>query len=424
VLSDDRALIGGDGFDYHFSALRLADGLGYTRFVGDVGAPAAHHPPGWTTLLGGVSWLGARSFRDHQLVGVVLGLVLVVLVAMIGRRYFSPRVGLIAAIFAAAYPGFWLLEGNVVSEPLALVLLALFFLLVADLRERPTMVRVATIGVVTGLLALVRPEQIILVLVVVVPLLLADRSEGLWTRVARIAVVGIATLVVVIPWAAYNTQRFGQPVALSTGDGGTLLAANCDPGSLKGEFLGFWDRTCSQQLTRAHPGVDEAEHNSLARDAAIDNLRANGARLPIVVLARAGRLLAVYRPTQTVDLVAQWMTVDSWLIWAWVGAFWIILPLALAGGVIAYRGGRWFWPLTVPFVVALVELLAFYGEPRYHTMADLGLIVLAAVAVDRLLPRGESDDARPAGRPARRPRRPSVGDRDRSRRLPSVHVRS
>src|SRR5690606_26992720 len=61
IYTDDRLLIGGDGFDYHFSAIRLADGLGYTSAVGDVSAPTAHHPPGWVTLLGGVSWLGFDS---------------------------------------------------------------------------------------------------------------------------------------------------------------------------------------------------------------------------------------------------------------------------------------------------------------------------------------------------------------------------
>lgn len=37
------ALVLGDGYDYHLSALRLADGLGYTSAVGDVGAELA--PP-------------------------------------------------------------------------------------------------------------------------------------------------------------------------------------------------------------------------------------------------------------------------------------------------------------------------------------------------------------------------------------------
>src|SRR5215471_328626 len=82
VLRDHRLLIGGDGYDYHFSALRLADGLGYTSAAGDVGAPYAHHPPGWVTLLGIVSWFGGRTIRAHQLVGVAIGIGIVILAGL------------------------------------------------------------------------------------------------------------------------------------------------------------------------------------------------------------------------------------------------------------------------------------------------------------------------------------------------------
>ncbi len=107
-----------------------------------------------------VSWLGARSIRDHQLVGVALGLILVVLAGMVGRRYFNPRVGLIAAGVAALYPGFWLLEGNMLSEPLGLALLGVVLLLVADLRDRPTWPRALLVGLVSVALALTGPEQL------------------------------------------------------------------------------------------------------------------------------------------------------------------------------------------------------------------------------------------------------------------------
>ncbi len=85
----------------------------------------------------------------------------------------------------------------------------------------------------------------------------------------------------------------------------------------------------------------------------------------------------------------------------------------------ARRRGRPVWPLVAPFVV-LFEMLVFYGEPRYHAMADLGLIVLAAFAIDRIVAR-RSEASPPAA-----PRRPSApADRartQRARRLPSVHV--
>jgi len=421
VFTDHRLLIPGDGFDYNYSALRLADGYGYTRGVGKLAVAAAHHPPGWTTLLGAVSWLGGRSLHAHQLTGVALGIVLIVLVAMIGRRYFDARTGLIAAALAALYPGFWLLEGNILSEPLALVLLAVVVLLVADLRERPTLLRCVVVGAVSGLLALTRPEQIVVVAIIVAPVLLTARGLSLGRRLGRLVVLGLVAAIVIAPWSIFNTARLHEPVLVSTGDGGTFLAGNCTPGSYEGARIGFWDNTCLVTLVNQHPDYNAAQVDSAARRQGWENLTDNSDRWPVTVAARYGRLLAVFRPGQTVDFVAQWMGVDNWLIWAWVVSFWVLFPLSIAGFVLARRRDCWTWPLVVPFLVVLVEMLVFYGEPRYHSVADLGVVVLAAFTVDRIYaarapaPRGPSSRSSRGGRGrSRSSRRPG--------RLPSVYV--
>lgn len=400
VLTDDRWVIRGDGFDYFLSALRLADGGGYTRAWGQIGAPAAYHPPGWTTLLGGVAWLGGRTLRTHQLVGVVLGLGVVVLAGLIGRRYFDARVGVIAALIAAAYPGFWLLEGNVLAEPLALFVLGVLMLLVADLRDRPTLLRSGVAGVVCGLLTLVRSEQLMLLVLVVVPIVWLSSSLRRAERLARIAVAGLACLAVLAPWSIYNSARFGAPVFVSTGDGHTLLAGNCDPGSFRGENLGFVDTTCYVRLGKTHPQYDEARLNNEARRSAIANVRDNLTRMPVVVAARLGRTLAVYRPGATVKWVSDWMLVGRLPVWTWVVSFWFVLAFATVGVVLARRHRIWTWPLLAPAAIALFETVVFYGEPRYHSMADLGLIVLAAYGIVRLIawrPRpAPADEAVPA----------------------------
>ena len=226
-------------------------------------------------------------------------------------------------------------------------------------------------------------------------------------------------IAVLAPWSLYNASRFDDPLALSTGDGGTMLAGNCAPGSFKGPRMGFTDNTCLLVLASQHPGADTAELDRAARDAAVDNVRDNSDRLPIVVPARVGRLLGVFRPSQTVDFVAQWMRVDTDLIWAWVASFWVILALAVGGAIAARKERTWTWPLVAPFALVLVEMLVFAGEPRYHAMADLGLVVLAAFAIDRLLTRGRRSAAKPSTRPPTRGARPA---RDRGQRLPSVHV--
>jgi 4-amino-4-deoxy-L-arabinose transferase-like glycosyltransferase len=386
VLTDDRLLVGGDGFTYHAEAIRLADGLGYTS-VFNGGAPIAHHPPGWVTLLGLVSWLGGRSQHAHQLVGAALGLALVVLAALVGRRYFDAATGLVAAVLTALYPGFWLLEGNMLSEPLGLVILGVFTLLVADLRDRPTWTRSVAVGVVSGLLALTRSEQLALVAMVVVPILLAARSLSWGMRIGRVALVGVTCVAVIAPWTIYNSSRFKEPVVLSSNGGPLLLLGNCSPGALEGRLMGYEDGTCLFRISRAHPHYDRSQLDDLARRTALTEVRDHLDRLPLVVPARVGRMLAVFRPTQTVDLVAGWMTTGTTPIWAWVVSFWVLLALAIAGVAMARGSLRACWPLIAPFLLAVGLVAISYGEPRYHSPADLGIVVFAASAIVRIAQR-------------------------------------
>jgi 4-amino-4-deoxy-L-arabinose transferase-like glycosyltransferase len=385
VLTDDRPVILGDGYAYHFEANRFADGSVYTSALGDVGAPFAHHPPAWVTTLGIVSWFGARSFIAHQLVGVVIGLGIVLLAGLVGRQYFNARVGLWAAALAAVYPGFWVLEGQILSEPLTLLVLGVFMLECASLAEKPTFGLSALVGATCGLLALVRSEELLLLAIVIAPILLRARSLSLRQRWVRVAAAAVAAVVVIAPWALYNSARFKDPVFLSTNSGPTLLAGNCAPSTFRGELLGHFDVTCNRTLAITEGrGRDRSELDRLARDEALSNIAENFERVPFAIAARVGRLLAVYRPAQTVSLTADWFGSDDWPVWLWVVSFWGLGALAVMGVVIACRKHALLLPLLGPVALAIVVVLVMYGGPRFHAPADLCVVVLAAVALDRI----------------------------------------
>ena len=80
----------------------------------------------------------------------------------------------LAAFLAAVYPGFWVLDVQILSEPLGLVIGGLLMLVLADLWERPTLVRALIAGATSGALALVRSEQLALLFIAVVPILLLN----------------------------------------------------------------------------------------------------------------------------------------------------------------------------------------------------------------------------------------------------------
>ena len=376
--------VGGDGFSYYLEALRIADGLGYTSALGDVGAELAHHPPGWVTLLAGVTEAGGRSMRAHQVTGLVIGLGVIVVAGLVGRRYAGRRVGALAAFLAAVYPGFWVLDVQILSEPLGLLAGGLLMLVLADLWQRPTLGRALLAGAIAGALALVRSEQLLLLAIAVAPILLLNRRTTIRQRLTCTAVAGLTVLVVIAPWTIHNLGRFEEPVVLSTNAGSALLAGNCPPSTYSGELLGHYDVRCAVELARRTPDLDRSKVESALRSAAFDNMLDNVDRLPATFLARYGRTIGVFRPYQTVGFAAGWLGSATWAVWAWVASFWLVAPLAAYGSVLLRRVKAFQWPLIAPLVIVLLVVTIAYGEPRYHTPADLGLVVLAAVALDRL----------------------------------------
>ena len=388
LSTDDRWLIGGDGFVYHDDALRLADGLGYTTmFATTVSMPAASHPPGWVTLLGFVSWLGGRSLLAHQLTGMTIGLGVVMLVGLVGRRYFDARVGAIAAVMAALYPGFWVIEAQVLSEPLGLLLVGLLTLAIAELRDHPTFGRSTVVGGLCGAIALVRSEQLGLLAIVALPVIV--RLPGLRPpqRAAWVAGAVLACGAVIAPWTIHNATRFREPVLLSTNGGATVLRGNCPPATYGGELLGYFDGLCEMGFAVSEElrGLDASQRASISMRAALHNMAGSLHRMPIVMAARVGRMLALFRPSQTVALTAKWMMMARrWPVWAWVASYWVLGVLAIVGAWRAHRADAPLLPLVGPLLIAGAVTAVAFGDPRYHAIADLGVIVLAALGSEKL----------------------------------------
>jgi hypothetical protein len=129
---------------------------------------------------------------------------------------------------------------------------------------------------------------------------------------------------------------------------------------------------------------DRSEGDIAARNAAVDNIIDDLDHMPATVLARYGRTLGVFKPSQTVDYAAGWFGSATWPVWAWATSFWLLLPLAGYGYIVLHRARPFPWPLVAPLVITLLVVTFAYGELRYHSPSGLGLVVLAAVGLERL----------------------------------------
>ncbi|MGH9024726.1 MAG: glycosyltransferase family 39 protein [Acidimicrobiia bacterium] len=379
----------GDGFYYHQGANLLADGKGFINplvyVVSGQEVASAFHPPAWLVVLSVPALLGFRTFLEQQIFACLVGTATIVVIGFAGRRVAGGRAGLIAAAIAALYPNLWLYERELLSETLAFFLVALVILLALRFRDGPTPLSAVALGALCGVLVLTRSEQIMLLGLLLVPLVVFASSLTWWRRIGLLALAGSVAVVVIAPWAIYNTSRFEEPVLLSTQFGNTLAAANCDA-VYYGEFLGYREPSCSRQI--GVQGRDEAATSGDAsttdeelRRQATDYIRDNKTRLPVVVMAREGRVWGLFRPFQQMHL-DQARRTGLWVIRLGFFAYWLHLAAAVVGAVILFRRHAPVWPLLVFVVIVAVSVAITFGQTRYRAPAEVPIVLLAAVAVD------------------------------------------
>jgi 4-amino-4-deoxy-L-arabinose transferase-like glycosyltransferase len=390
-----------DSLGYHFRAQDLADGNGFVLPARQVlgvpleNPPDASVPPGWSVFLSIPTRLGLRSVLSQQLVVCVIGVATIVMTGLAGRQAFGRRVGLIAAGIVTVYPNIWLYERELLSESLTMLLIATIIWLAYRFIPAPSTGLALALGVMVGLLALTRAEQIMLGILFVLPLLLTARSVPIGRRVAWLAMAGAACVLVIAPWTAYNWNRFEQPVLLSTGSGQALRAGNCER-TYKGEFLGYTElefvdtgNPAGCSIIDGELETDQTLADDQLRRAAFDFMRDNLDRVPVVVAVRIGRAFNIYRPFQQVHLEAERETPPP-VLYAALFAYWALVPLAVLGAVVARRRKVRTYPLLVFFIVVLIPVGLTIGAVRYRSPAEIPLVLLAAVGADHLVRRRDS----------------------------------
>ena len=403
---------------YLILADHLAAGDGYRYgFEADQGV-TAYYPPGYPLLLGGVTWLvrllpgEVETFDAAVWTNVALSVATIGLVFVLGRRLAGPRVGLVAAAIWALWPNLVFHSGVALTETLFLFLLVLLLVLLLgdrDAARAPGLVRLVAVGLLFGATLLVRPVSAVIFPVFLV-LWWANGVRGaLW----RLAVVGLATLAVLLPWSIRSTVAMDEPVALSLNFGDNLcMGHNPDATGGFGDlgahcYTAEGLRRPEAETRRQSENIDRAltyvaEHPGTT-------LRRTPSKLRITLQDDADGLHAAE------DFGARPLFADTTrdrLDAIATGFYALVGLLAVGGGVWWLRrsGGARAVFLVVAGLVQLVPPLATFGDPRFKMPIYPTLAVCAAVALVSLW-----DRRAPGGAPVPPDRRvagPSAGDGD------------
>jgi 4-amino-4-deoxy-L-arabinose transferase-like glycosyltransferase len=184
------------------------------------GVPSAYTQPLYGFFLVPIYWAFGRSWAAIGLAQIAVALAVALLVYWIGRRWISPRAGLIAALVATLNPYLVWHDVHVNREILDQLLAAGMTALALFAWERRRVWVAAALGAVAGLAILGNTRLVALPLVFVAFLAPAYRRR---TLAAGAVLLGAAALVVA-PWVVRNKVQVGC-YALTT-DARALWKAN------------------------------------------------------------------------------------------------------------------------------------------------------------------------------------------------------
>jgi 4-amino-4-deoxy-L-arabinose transferase-like glycosyltransferase len=386
IAPDIRGLA--DDTFYRLSSLNLANGHGYRggldAFLPGRHWPTAEHPPLYPLALSVVPRLGPDSVDAQRIVGVLAGSVTVLVVGLIAARLAGARAGMIAAALCAVYPTFIAADGAIMSESLFGALVALCVLQALRIQERPTIGRMAVLGLLAGAAALTRSEGLLLAPFLGLPLVAAARAQ----RLRLLAALAAGVLVFVGPWVARNYDVYGKAV-FTTNEGTTVGGANCWQTYYGGHIGSHWTGC----LRTYRSGTNPVEISRRHRELGVDYARSHPERAVFVAGVRLLRLFTLYdlpdyttvegrdRTFQTVGLVL----------------FYPLLGAGVVGAVVLWRRRRRLTLALVlaPVAISTVTAVVTYGLPRLRHIVDVSLLVLAGVAAAELAVR------RARGRPSR-----------------------
>ena len=394
VLAQQDDPFTGDGGGYYTQAVLLGEGHGFintdaygftvaTHVVRPMAIPTADHPPAWPVVMASLSLVGIRDMLAHQLFAAGVGALTVGMVGLTARRIFGVRAGLIAAAIAAVYPNFWLYERLMLSETLTFLVVAVLCFVTYGFLAEPTRRGAVALGVACAVVVLTRAEAVLLLVGLLAPLLWARRELDRSTRLRWLGLAAGAAVLTIMPWSLYNSARFDRPVVVTTSLGATVSSANCDA-VYDGPNIGWWSVWC---LWHSKGSVD-GHADAAAQDAEMTGIGLRYAnnhlhRLPAVVAAREGRAWSLYQPFRQAELdevSGPTRTVSILGVWA----FWLVAIAAVGGAVVAHRRGIPLYPFAALSLTVVLSVAITIGQPRYRALAEVPIVLLAAVGIDQL----------------------------------------
>jgi len=355
-----------DSLEYLLRARRIASG--------DFRWPnPPAHGPGYSFFLAGLLALFGGSLPPVWAVQAGMGAALACAVGTLGARLFGRGSGIAAGFLEAIYAPLLLVETSIFAEGLLLFLLVLAAL-AAGFGRRP--LRAAALaGLLVGAAADVRPTALLFAPALLIWSLFRKEGRG---RV-RTAVLFVAAMIVpLVPVAVANRRATGSFILVQAHGGMNFYLGNSPVGTglptarpgkdwdeLEGEALRHgYERAADQDRYYMHKTLQEISRNP-------------GGYLSLL----ARKLLWLFQAEEVHDVPKFYFFEAGAPLLAWLPGFGVLLPLALAGIVVAARQRPGPWPLFVGLAGLAASCVFLVIGMRYRLPVVPFLMPFAGLAL-------------------------------------------
>ena len=374
---------GGDSLFYHAGANLLADGKGFISPFAKPTIQAGDHPPLYMTYLAIPSFFGLRSVLTHQLASALLGMGTVILVGLTGREISGPRLGIIAALFAALYPNVWGPDALLRAESMAMLTIALTLYVSYRYWHSPTWRWLAAVGAACALATLARSELVLLFPLLIVPLVVLAPVPTRKERWQSLGAAALVAFVIMAPWVIFNLTRFEKPEVFTTSTGPLIASSNCD--AVYNGNKSYFSVPCTFEIyaREDRTGLDQSEIDAVYRQVGIKYIKDHLDQVPGVVVARLRAMVGLYNPTLQINIDSGIDGSEHGVATAAFYSFWVIALLSIAGAIVLRRRRTTpVFPLLVVIGVVVITVAVSYFNLRFRATAEVALCILAALAID------------------------------------------
>jgi tetratricopeptide (TPR) repeat protein len=398
-----------------FFDILLGDARGYDEWAqriaaGDwIGKEPFFQAPLYPYFLAAIYRTMGRDLFAVRICQAIVGASSCLLLALTGRRLFSPRVGLIAGLALAAYAPAIFFDSLLQKSGLDVFFMCLSLWILSGLVDDPARRRSwFALGLALGGLSLTR-ENAMAVVVVVVMWALVEGRRTVATRFGALACFAVGLAILMLPVVAHNYRASGELYLTSWQAGQNLYIGN-NP-SANGTYAPLRYGRVSPEYER-QDAIDLAER-ALGRpltprevsgywtQQALDYITSH----PAGWLQLMGRkFVLLWNAREAVDTESQ-QTYAEWSLpltmTGWITHFGVLVPLAVLGLYASRTDWRRLWVFYAIAVAYSASVLVFYVFARYRLPLVPILILFAAngsVAIPGLV-RNLRGDRPPAAAP-------------------------